>query len=231
MRALPDGTLVPDVGESPIWDGAKWIFAPPPLIPGPRGPGGGMGMRGPPGPPGPLGAASGDLAGNYPGPMTVVGFQGDPVSAAAPNTGDIYVFDGTTWVPDQEVNIFTPLAADLTFPSGMGFVDVINQPFAVAGGTRDVFIQYRWSAQLAAGTIAQFRLLIDGAQVTAAAIGGAAIPASFFCGELFWELSLPVGAHTTQLQCNTVVGTTFIRPGTEPNSESAALKIRETTII
>lgn len=42
--------------------------------------------------------AGGDLAGNYASP-TVVGFRGRPVSASAPTTGDVYTFDGSTWIP------------------------------------------------------------------------------------------------------------------------------------
>lgn len=58
MHLLPDGSPAPDLGEIPIWDGAKWIYGQPPVIPGPRGPGGGMGMRGPTGPIGPAGPAT-----------------------------------------------------------------------------------------------------------------------------------------------------------------------------
>lgn len=62
MHRLPNGQLVPDAGEVPMWDGTEWIFVPPiPGPPGPRGGGGGMGMRGPAGPPGPAGPAGDSL--------------------------------------------------------------------------------------------------------------------------------------------------------------------------
>lgn len=50
MRIIA-GQPFPDPGDSPIWDGVQWLYAPP--IPGPRGKGGGCGTQGPPGPPGP----------------------------------------------------------------------------------------------------------------------------------------------------------------------------------
>lgn len=102
MRTLPDGTLLPDPGEIPRWDGTRWIFTPP--IPGPRGKGGGSGPAGPPGPPGsgsggpPSGPAGGDLSGTYPNPL-VDGLQGNPVSAVAPTPGQLLIWNGATWAP------------------------------------------------------------------------------------------------------------------------------------
>lgn len=46
----------------------------------------------------PSGAAGGDLGGFYPNPI-VDGFQNRPVAATAPNTGDVYIWNGSQWVP------------------------------------------------------------------------------------------------------------------------------------
>lgn len=46
----------------------------------------------------PKGPAGGDLSGTYPDP-TVDGLQGNPVSAATPNIGEVLTWDGSTWVP------------------------------------------------------------------------------------------------------------------------------------
>ncbi len=46
-------------------------------------------------------AATGDLAGTYPGP-TVDGIQGFPVSATAPNAGQVLKWNGSAWVPSTD---------------------------------------------------------------------------------------------------------------------------------
>jgi hypothetical protein len=43
-------------------------------------------------------AASGDLSGNFPSP-TVIKLRGRSISATAPAVGDVYSWDGSSWVP------------------------------------------------------------------------------------------------------------------------------------
>jgi hypothetical protein len=58
------------------WDGTKYVLDNDVEIVGPAGSQGPSGPAGPAGPPGPNGVASGDLLGNYPGPIAVVGLTG-----------------------------------------------------------------------------------------------------------------------------------------------------------
>jgi hypothetical protein len=58
------------------WDGTKYVLDADIEIVGPPGSAGPAGPVGPQGPVGPGGSASGDLAGTYPGPMSVVGLTG-----------------------------------------------------------------------------------------------------------------------------------------------------------
>ena len=58
------------------WDGTKYVLDHDIEIIGPLGPAGVQGPVGPVGPVGPGGTGSGDLLGNYPGPMQVVGLTG-----------------------------------------------------------------------------------------------------------------------------------------------------------
>jgi hypothetical protein len=58
------------------WDGTKYVLDNDIEIVGPPGSQGPSGPAGPAGPPGPFGSASGDILGNYPGPISVVGLTG-----------------------------------------------------------------------------------------------------------------------------------------------------------
>jgi len=67
--------------------------------PGLQGP---AGPQGPQGPPGSLTSISGDLslaAGQTETVATVVGIQGQPVSATDPTNNQVFQFNGTSWVP------------------------------------------------------------------------------------------------------------------------------------
>lgn len=58
------------------WDGTKYVLDEDVEIVGPAGSQGPSGPTGPAGPPGPNGVATGDLSGNFPGPISVVGLTG-----------------------------------------------------------------------------------------------------------------------------------------------------------
>lgn len=58
------------------------------------------------------GAASGDIAGSYPGPMTVDGLQGRAVASTAPSTGQVLTWNGSSWVPKTPA---TPTAPTVTY--------------------------------------------------------------------------------------------------------------------
>ena len=67
-----------------------------PGVVGPAGP------QGPQGPPGSLTSIVGDLslaAGETETVATVVGIQGQPVSATDPTANQVFQFNGTTWTP------------------------------------------------------------------------------------------------------------------------------------
>ncbi|MEO0469012.1 MAG: tail fiber domain-containing protein [Bacteroidota bacterium] len=60
-------------------------------------------------------AAAGDLSGSYPAP-TVAAIQGNPVSATAPNVGEVLEWNGSAWVPgiDNGANYVGGAGIDVT---------------------------------------------------------------------------------------------------------------------
>lgn len=135
-------------------------------IPGPSGPQGpqgiiGTGITGPSGPtgpqgiPGPNGIASGDIAGSYPGPMTVFGLAGITInftgngpgsiifrssvtgwqlSAANPPTNDALIWTGTIWQPQPIVNsIQAGTGINVSADTGQGIVISATGPTGATG--------------------------------------------------------------------------------------------------
>lgn len=99
------------------------------------------------------GTAGGDLSGTYPNP-TVTGIQGRAVAATTPSTGNVYVLNGSTWVPTgpntdlsgtylntvvSSIHGATvPAAGALTIGNGLHVASTTSlayQPLNLAGGS------------------------------------------------------------------------------------------------
>lgn len=82
---------------------------------------GATGAQGITGPTGPLGPAGGDLSGTYPNP-TVIALQGNPVSNASPQNGNVLMWDGTQWLPVDTLNDFWALRGNAGTNAATNFV-------------------------------------------------------------------------------------------------------------
>lgn len=82
---------------------------------------GNTGLQGVTGPTGPLGPAGGDLSGTYPNP-TVIALQGNAVSNAAPQPGNVLMWNGTAWIPVDTLNDFWALKGNAGTNPATNFV-------------------------------------------------------------------------------------------------------------
>lgn len=90
-------------------------------IPGATGNTGATGLQGITGPTGPLGPAGGDLSGTYPNP-TVIALQGNAVSNATPQPGNVLMWDGNSWIPVDTLNDFWALKGNAGTTPATNFV-------------------------------------------------------------------------------------------------------------
>jgi YVTN family beta-propeller protein len=92
------------------------------------------------------GAASGDLSGNYPGPITVSGIQNKDVTSTTPTTGEYLRYSGSQWEPQE---LFVGLT---TF--GLATIGATGAPLSLVGssvGHVPTWTGSAWTSQAVGG--------------------------------------------------------------------------------
>lgn len=120
----------------------------------------------------PSGSASGDLSGNYPGPV-VSGLQNRPVDSSAPAFGDSLVWDGSKWKPAAGGGGgggITQLTGDVAAGPGLGSVSSTVgkiQGYSVSSSAPSVGYSLVWDGSQWAPTaplIVSFRYTATGGE-------------------------------------------------------------------
>ena len=110
----------------------------------------GIGTTGATGATGPNGTAGGDLSGSYPSP-TVVGIQTVPVSATAPTTNQILLYNGTQWIPSD--GIFWKLTGNAGTTSPTNFVGTTDNVDLVFRTNNTEVVKYNTAGKVGIGTV------------------------------------------------------------------------------